>query len=120
MSASPSAQSPRLWRPSVAGAIAYVALFAIFVLWMMSRGERRFAELVLKPRLLGLTVFHLLSVANALWIAVLLLDVGAARRSPSAARRPQFWGLLLAIVLMAGVQVATFSMRDAARSLAVP
>lgn len=121
MSAPAPAKSPRLWRPSVAAAILYVALFTLFVLWMMSSlGESEFSDFVLRPRLLGLSVFHILSGANALLLTVLLLDVGAARRSESVARRAQFWGLLLAILMVAGVQAATFSMRNAAQTLAAP
>ena len=108
-----------LGRPSVAGCLLYVACFTLLVLWMMrSLDERTFAAFVLRERLLGLNLFHLLSVANGTGIAVLLLDVGAARRSRRPDRSARFWGLLLALALMVGVQVATFAMRSAAEALA--
>ena len=49
---------------------------------------------------------------------MLLLDVGAARRSRAPNHSAQFWGLLLALATMVGVQVATFSMQTAAEALA--
>ena len=119
---SPAPQrSLALWRPSVAASLVYVALFTLFVLWMMGTlDERSFSAFVLRERLFGLTVFHLLSIANGAGLAVLLLDVGAARRSSVINHRAQFWGLMLAIVMMLGVQVATFSMLNAAETLAGP
>jgi len=110
-----------LWRPSVAASLAYVALFTLLVLWMMATlDERSFSGFVLRERIFGLTLFHLLSLANGVGLTVLILDVGAARRSSAANHRAQFWGLLLAIVMMIGVQVATFSMLNAAETLAGP
>ena len=110
-----------LWRPSVAGSLVYASLFAILLLWMLvSMDQRTFSEFVLSERLVGMNLFHLLSFANGVGLIVLLLDVGAARRSRVANRRAQFWGLLLAIVMMLGIQVATFSMENAARMLAQP
>jgi len=105
----------------VAASLVYVAFFTLFVLWMMTTlDERIFSEFVLRERVLGLSLFHLLSIANGAGIAILLLDVGAARRSSVVNHRAQFWGLMLAIVMMAAVQVATFSMLNAAETLARP
>lgn len=121
MSAPKRNVTPRIWRPTVAASLAYVALFTLFVLWMMSTLEgRAFSDFVLRPRVFELTLFHLLSIANGICITVLLLDVGAARRSKSAQRTVQFWGVLMAILMMVGVQAATFSMLNAAEALASP
>lgn len=106
------------WRPTVVGSMVYAALFALFVLWIMSSLEgREFADFVLRERVSRLTLFHLLSIANGLGLVILVLDVGAARRCRSAQRQPQYWGLLLSIAMMAGLQAATFSMLNAAQAL---
>jgi len=118
MSSSPP-RFARLWRPAVAGALAYVAIFTLLLLWMMTAlDERAFSTFVLRERLYRLTLFHFLSIANGTGLVFLLMDFGAARRSRQANHQTQFWGLILAIVMMIGVQVATFSMLNAAKALA--
>jgi hypothetical protein len=96
----------------------YATLFALLVVWLQaSTTSAELHAFLTRPRLVGVSAFHVVTVANAAWIVLLALDLGKARRAPPIVRRAHVAGVLLAALVVGALQLLLVAVIDATETL---